>query len=71
MNESIKITAEISKTDVSALFFLLGEELTEQQWKELSESPISVDWNKLDKDGRRNLKMVLISMAALSLKSHD
>ena len=60
MDDSIKITAEISKKEVSALFFLVGEELTEEQWEKLSEHPISLDWDKIDKDDRRNLKMILI-----------
>ena len=65
MDDSIKITAEISKKEASALFFLVGEELTDEQWEMLSERPISLDWDKIDKGDRRNLKMILIGCALL------
>lgn len=66
MDDSIKITAEISKKEASELFFLVGEELTEEQWEKLSEHPISLDWDKIDKGDRRNLKMILIGCAILT-----
>nr|DAR04582.1 MAG TPA: hypothetical protein [Caudoviricetes sp.] len=69
MDDNIKITAEISKTEASALFFLVGEELTEEQWKKLSERPISLDWDKLDKNEGRNLKMILIGCAILTQRT--
>lgn len=69
MDDSIKITAEISKKEASALFFLMGEELTEEQWEKLSERPISLNWDKIDKSDRRNLKMILIGCAILTQRT--
>lgn len=69
MNDSIKITAEISKKEVSALFFLVGEELTDELWEKLSERPISLDWDKMAKNDRRNLKMILVGYAILTQRT--
>lgn len=67
MNDNIKITAEISKSDVLAVFYLAGEELTDEEWKRLSESPITLDWSLLSKSDRRDLKMALAVLATLAV----
>ena len=67
MNEKIKISVEMSRADASSIFFLMGEELTDELWEKLSESPISIDWDRFDKDVRRNMKIALISMVSVML----
>lgn len=68
MDEKIKITAELGKEKVSALFYLIDEELTPERWKVLSEAPISLDLETLDKEDRRNAELMLISLAIASKK---
>lgn len=63
MDEKIKITAELGKEKVSALFYLLGEELTPERWKVLSEAPILLNLETLDKEDRRNTELLLVSLA--------
>lgn len=67
MGENIKITAELSRTDVSALFFLIGEELTEERWQKLAERPISLSFDSLSKEDAIGIKLALIGLAAVSV----
>lgn len=67
MSEKIKIITEMGRADISAIFFLMGEELTDELWKKLSENSISIDWNKFEKDVQKNMKIALISMVAIML----
>lgn len=69
MDGNIKITAEISKEEASALFFLVGEELTDELWEKLSERPISLDWDKMTKNDRMNLKIILVGCAILTQRT--
>lgn len=68
MEEKIIITAELSKNDVSAIFFLTGRELTDEVWKKLSESPIQVDFSQLERTEQQQMKLLLASMALASIK---
>lgn len=69
MKEKLIITAEISKSAISTLFFLSGEELTQERWEKLSESPISLDLGVLGKSERMQLEMLLASCTILSKKA--
>lgn len=66
MDEKITITAELGKNEVSALFFLIGEELTDERWESLSRSPIALNFDVWGKEERTQLKALLISAAMLS-----
>jgi hypothetical protein len=68
MDEKIKITAELGKEKISALFYLLGEELTPERWKVLSEAPILLNLETLDKEDRRNTELLLVSLAIATTK---
>ena len=66
MNEKITITAEIGKNEVSALFFLVGHELTDERWDKLSKSPVALNFDAWSKEERTQLKLLLISAAMVS-----
>lgn len=68
MDEKIKITAELGKEKVSALFYLLGEELTPERWEVLSKAPILLNFETLDKKDRRNAELLLASLAIATIK---
>lgn len=71
MKEKMIITAELSKNDVSALFFLMGEELTDDMWEKLSERPISADLGQFDQTERQQVKFMLAALALSSIKDND
>lgn len=66
MEEKIKITAEIGKNEVAAFCFLAGVELTDERWEQLSQSPVSLNFNLWDKDEQKQLKLLLVSAAMIS-----
>ena len=68
MDEKIKITAELGKEKVSALFYLLGEELTPERSEVLSKAPILLNFETLDKEDRRNAELLLASLAIATIK---
>lgn len=70
MNDSIKVTAEISKNDVLAIFSLAGKELTNEEWERLSESHITLDWGFLNKSDQRDMQMALAILATLAVLTH-
>ena len=67
MEEKITITAEVGKNEVAGMCYLLGVELTDKIWKQLSDEPIKVDFNKMGgKDEQKLVKSMLISAAIIS-----
>lgn len=71
MDEKITITAELGKNEVSALFFLIGEELTDERWERLSRSPIALNFDVWGKEERTQFKALLISAAILNANLND
>lgn len=71
MKEKMIITAELSKNDVSAVFFLMGVELTDDMWEKLSERPISADLDQFDQTERQQVKFMLAALALSSIKDND
>lgn len=53
MKEKMIITTELSKNDVSGVFFLMGMELTDDMWEKLSERPILTDLSQFDQTERQ------------------
>ena len=68
MKEKMTITLELSKNDIAGLFFMLGEELTDEQWKRLSERPVMADLGGFDKSERQEIKLALAAVALASMK---
>lgn len=68
MKEKMTITLELSKNDIAGLFFMLGEELTDKQWKRLSERPVMADLGGFDKSERQQIKLALAAVALASMK---
>lgn len=68
MKEKMTITLELSKNDIEGLFFMLGEELTDEQWKRLSERPVMADLGGFDKSERQQIKLALAAVALASMK---
>lgn len=68
MKEKMTITLELSKNDIAGLFFMLGEELTDEQWKMLSERPVMADLGGFDKSERQQIKLALAAVALASMK---
>ena len=68
MKEKMTITLELSKNDIAGLFFMLGEELTDEQWKRLSERPVMADLGGFDKSERQQIKLAFAAVALASMK---
>lgn len=68
MKEKMTITLELSKNDIAGLFFMLGEELTDEQWEMLSERPVLADLGGFDKSERQQIKLALAAVAIASMK---
>lgn len=68
MKEKMTITLELSKNDIAGLFFMLGEELTDEQWKRLSERPVMADLGGFDKSERQQIKLALAAVALANMK---
>lgn len=64
------ITTELSKNDVSGVFFLMGK-LTDDMWEKLSERPILTDLSQFDQTERQQVKFMLAALALSSIKGHD
>ena len=47
---------------------MLGEELTDEQWKRLSERPVMADLGGFDKSERQQIKLALAAVALASMK---
>lgn len=70
MKEKMIITTELSKNDVSGVFFLMGK-LTDDMWEKLSERPILTDLSQFDQTERQQVKFMLAALALSSIKGHD
>ena len=68
MKEKMTIALELSKNDIAGLFCMLGEELTDEQWKRLSERPVMADLGGFDKSERQQIKLALAAVALASMK---
>lgn len=66
MEEKITITAEVGKNEVAGMCYLLGVELTDKIWGQLSKAPITVDFSKVGKDEQKLVKSMFISAALMS-----
>lgn len=71
MKEKMIITTELSKNDVSGVFFLMGMELTDDMWEKLSERPILTDLSQFDQTERQQVKFMLAALALSSIKNND
>lgn len=69
MNEKLKVTYELSKEAVSGLFYLLGNELSEEMWQTLTKAPVSLNADSLDKKEKFGFELMLLSLAVLSVKA--
>lgn len=68
MNEKLTITVELEKEKVSALFYLLGAELTPERWKVLSENAIPLNLETLDNGEKRAAELLFISLAISTME---
>lgn len=68
MNEKLTITVELDREKVSALFYLLGEELTPERWKVLSENSIPLNLETLDNGDKRATELLFVSLAISTMK---
>lgn len=62
MDEKITVTAEFSQTDVAAALMCLGEELTPEIWAQLKAAPSAIDFEKIDKADRMQIKLGLLGL---------
>lgn len=69
MNEKLKVTYELSKEAVSGLIYLLGEELSDEQWQTLTKAPVPLNADSLGKQEKFGFELMLLSLAVLSVKA--
>lgn len=69
MNEKLKVTYELSKEAVSGLIYLLGEDLSDEQWQTLTKAPVSLNADNLGKQEKLGFELMILSLAVLSVKA--
>lgn len=62
MDEKITVTAEFSKTDVAAALMFIGEELTPEIWARLKAAPSEIDFEKIAKGDRMQIKLGILCL---------
>ena len=57
MEEKVKLVFELDKEAIIATSFLMGVELTQERWENMTKEPIVFSTRKLDKNDMTHLQM--------------
>ena len=62
--KKMRLVVEFDRDEVAAIMMLLGEKLTDESWRTVTEAPISMDFDKFGSEGMQ-LKMALVAIAII------
>lgn len=61
-NKKMRIEAEFDRDEVASIMSLYGKNLTDESWNALTDTPTSIDFDRLGSN-RTSLKIVMITSA--------
>lgn len=62
--KKMRLVVEFDRDEVAATMMLLGEKLTDERWRTVTEAPISMDFEKFGPEGMQ-LKMALVAIGII------